>query len=74
MFVKRDEMTSPQGAQRNSIIGAGCEFFSDFFFIYIENAGFSKQGNIFLKHICVAKHFKGGFLVLSVANVGDVPL
>lgn len=45
-----------------------------FFFIYIENAGFSKQGNIFLKHICVAKHFKGGFLVLSVANVGDVPL
>lgn len=73
MFVKRDEMTFPQGAQRNSIIGADCEFFSDFFF-YIENAGFSKQGNIFLKHIGGAKHFKGGFLVLSVANMGDVPL
>lgn len=47
--------------------------FSVIFFLQ-ENAGFSKRGNIFLKHIGAVKNLLRRVLSLSVPNMGDVPL
>lgn len=65
-------MTFPQGAQRNSIMELVVNF-SVIFFLQ-ENAGFSKRGNIFLKHIGAVKNLLRRVLSLSVPNMGDVPL